>query len=85
MTQKPQVAVIGLGNIGATITANLVKGNRSVIVADRTIEKANKLSQKSGSLVKAATIAEAIKEADIVVLAIWFDGIKELFNTENYC
>ena len=81
MTQKSKVAIIGLGNIGATIAANLVKGNRPVIVADRTIEKANKLSQKLGSLVKAVTIADAIQEADIIVLAVWFDTIKELFNT----
>jgi len=81
MTQKSKVAVIGLGNIGATVAANLVKGNRSVIVADRSLEKANKLSQKLGSLVKAAAIADAIKEADIIVLAVWFNTIKELFNT----
>jgi predicted dinucleotide-binding enzyme len=81
MTQKSKVAVIGLGNIGATVAANLVKGNRSVIVADRTLEKANKLSQKLGSLVTAAAIADAIKEADIIVLAVWFNTIKELFNT----
>ena len=81
MTQKSKVAVIGLGNIGATVAANLAKGNRSVIVADRTLEKANKLSQKAGTLVKAAAIADAIKEADIIVLAVWFSTIKELFNT----
>jgi 8-hydroxy-5-deazaflavin:NADPH oxidoreductase len=81
MTQKSKIAVIGLGNIGSTIAANLVKGNRSVIVADRTIEKANKLSQKLGSLVKPVAVADAIKEADIIVFAVWFNTIKELFNT----
>ncbi len=44
MTQTPTVAVIGLGNIGTIVAANLVKGNRAVIVADRTIEKANQLA-----------------------------------------
>jgi predicted dinucleotide-binding enzyme len=79
MTQKLKVAVIGLGNIGSTVAANLVKGNRSVIIADRSIDKANKLAQKFGSLAKPASIAAAIKEADIIVFAIWFDAIKELF------
>ena len=46
-----------------------------------TIEKANKLSQKLGNLAQPWTIAAAIKEADIIVLAVWFDAIKELFNT----
>jgi len=81
MTQKSKVAVIGLGNIGTAVAANLVKGNRSVIVADRTFEKANELSKKLGNLAQPATIAAAVKEAEIVVLAIWFDGIKEFFKT----
>jgi predicted dinucleotide-binding enzyme len=82
MTQKLKVAVIGLGNIGTAVATNLIKGNRSVIVADRTIEKANKFSQKSGSLAQPMEISAAVKEADIVVLAIWFDAIKEFF--KNY-
>lgn len=81
MKQKSKIAVIGLGNIGTAVASNLVKGNRSVIVADRTIEKANALSQKLGNLALPVTIDAAIKEADIIVLAVWFDAIKELFNT----
>lgn len=79
-SHKPAVAVIGLGNIGTAVATNLVKGNRPVIVADRTIEKANELSQKLGNLSRPMNIAAAIKEADIIVFAIWFDAIKELFN-----
>ncbi len=81
MTQKLKVAVIGLGKIGTTIATNLVKSNRSVIVADRKIEKANELSQSLGKLVQPKEISDAIEEADIIVFAIWFDAIKELFNT----
>src|SRR5687768_3944275 len=81
MTQQLKVAVIGLGNIGTIVATNLVKGNRPVIVADRTIQKAKELSKKLGSLAQPKEIPAAIKEADILVLAIWFDGIKELFNT----
>ncbi len=81
MTQNSKIAVIGLGNIGSAVAANLVKGNRSVIVADRTFEKANEFAQKSGTLAQPTSIDAAIKEADILVLAIWFDAIKELFNT----
>ena len=81
MIQKSKVAVIGLGNIGTAVATNLVKGNRSVIVADRTLAKANELSKKLGTLAQPASIAAAIKEADIIVLAVWFAAIKELFNT----
>jgi 8-hydroxy-5-deazaflavin:NADPH oxidoreductase len=81
MTKQSTIAVIGLGNIGTVVATNLVKGNRSVIIADRTIAKANALAQKLGSLAKAATIVDALKEADIIVLAVWFNMIKEFFST----
>jgi 8-hydroxy-5-deazaflavin:NADPH oxidoreductase len=81
MTQKSKVAVIGLGNIGTVVATNLVKGNRSIIIADRKLEKANTLSQKLGNLAQPKEIAAAIKGADVIVLAVWFDAIKELLNT----
>lgn len=74
------IAVIGLGNIGGAVATNLVKGHRAVIVADRKIEKATALAQKLGTLVQAMEIPAAIKEADIIVFAIWFDAIKELLS-----
>ena len=80
MSTKSKVAVIGLGNIGTTVATNLVKGNSAVIVADRTIEKASALSKKLGNLVKPMDIASAIKEADIIVFAVWFSAIKELLH-----
>lgn len=81
MTQKSKVAVIGLGNIGTAVASNLIKGNRTVIIADRTLAKANELSKTLGSLAQPAEIAAAVKEAEIIVLSIWFDGIKEFFKT----
>ena len=80
MNTKSKVAVIGLGNIGTAVVTNLVKGDRPVIVADRTIEKAKTLSQKLGSLAQPLDISAAIKEADIIVFAVWFTAIKELLH-----
>lgn len=78
---KLKVAVIGLGNIGKVVASNLVKGNRTVIVSDRSLEKAKTFASELGSLAQPKAIAEAVKEADIVVLAIWFDAIKEFLKT----
>src|SRR6478609_9260620 len=80
MTNKSKVAVIGTGNIGTAVTTNLVKGNRPVIIANRKIEKASALSQKLGKLAQPMQIPAAIKEADIIVFAVWFDAIKELLH-----
>jgi 8-hydroxy-5-deazaflavin:NADPH oxidoreductase len=77
MSQKSKVAVIGLGHIGGAVASNLVKGNRPVIIADRTFAKAKELAQKLGSLAQPAEIPAAIKEADIIVLAIYFNPIQE--------
>lgn len=78
-TNKLTVAVIGTGNIGKTVASNLVKSNRPVIVAARNIEKAKALSAELGNLCKPMELSAAIKAADIIVLAVWFDVIKELF------
>ena len=80
-TANAKVAVIGLGNIGHIVATNLVKGKRAVIVADRKIEKAKELAQNLGTLVLPMEIPAAIKEADIIVLAVWYDAIKELLKT----
>ncbi len=76
MTQKLKVAVIGLGNIGRAVATNLVKGNRPVIIADRTFAKAKSLSETLGNLAQHSEILTAVNEADIIVLAIYFEPIK---------
>jgi predicted dinucleotide-binding enzyme len=73
-----KIAVIGLGNIGQVVATNLVKGNRPVIVAGRTLSKTQEFAGKLGKLAQASTIADAIKEADIVVLSVYFNVIKEV-------
>lgn len=77
MTTTSKVAVIGLGNIGKTITQNLVKSNRPVIVATRQLEDAIAFSQELGNLVTPAETREAIQQADIIVLSVWFHTIIE--------
>lgn len=81
MSTKSKVAVIGLGNIGSIVASNLVKGNRSIIVADRTFDKAKNYAQELGSLAEPQEIADAIQNADIIVLALWFNTIQEFFGT----
>ena len=80
MINKSKVAVIGLGKIGIAVANNLVNGNRAVIVADRKIEKAKEISQNLGNLARPMEIPDAIKDADIIVFAVWFNAIKDLLN-----
>lgn len=79
MTTTSKVAVIGLGNIGKTVAHNFVKGDRPVIVASRKLEDATALAQELGHLATASETGEAIKNADIIVLSVWFNTIQDLF------
>lgn len=78
---KTTVAVIGLGNIGKAIATNLVKGNHSVILASRDIEKTKSLAEQLGNLATAKEILDAIKEAEVIIPAIYFNALKEFFQT----
>jgi 8-hydroxy-5-deazaflavin:NADPH oxidoreductase len=74
-------AVVGLGNIGSRLAKNLTVGGQKIMVADRTLAKAQKLASDLGSNSQAMPVAEAIAKADIVILAIYFDAIKQLVST----
>jgi len=70
--------IIGIGNIGGTLARNLVRGGEPVVVAAKDEAHAAALAQELGDLARAASVEEAIAEADAVVFAIWLDTIKEL-------
>ena len=74
-------AVIGLGNIGTRVAKNLSRGGQKIIVADKTPAKAEKLAAELGSNAQAMPVADAIAKADILILAIYFDAIKQLIGT----
>lgn len=71
-------AIIGLGSIGSRLAKNLTVGGETVIVADRTLAKATKLSGELGSKVEALAVKDAIKKADVIILAIYFDAEQQL-------
>jgi predicted dinucleotide-binding enzyme len=77
-TNKSKIAVIGLGNIGKVAATNLIKGGRPVIVASRKLEDAKAFAAQSGGLATASEISDAIRQADIIVMSVWFSTIKEV-------
>jgi len=78
--RKPTIAIIGLGNIGQAIASNMVRNNRPVIIAAREITKANTFAERLGGLAKPMGINDAIKEATIIIPAIWFNKMNGFFN-----
>lgn len=82
MTTTQKVAIIGLGNIGKVVAKNLVNGNQPVIIASRNLDDAKALATELGSLAVAKETLEAIKEADVIILSVWFNTIQEFL--KNY-
>ncbi|WP_407488631.1 NADPH-dependent F420 reductase [Elizabethkingia anophelis] len=81
MNTTTKVAIIGLGNIGKAITSDLTKGNYPVIMASRELSQAQELSSHLGASTTPMEIAEAIKEADVIIPTIYYDKIKEFLKT----
>jgi 8-hydroxy-5-deazaflavin:NADPH oxidoreductase len=71
-------AIIGTGNIGGQVARHLVAGGESVVLAARDESHAAALADELGPLASAASVRQAIEEADTVVLAVWLDTTKEL-------
>ena len=71
-------AIIGVGNIGSALARNLVKGGERVVLASKDKSKAVELAARLGHLARAAEIADAISEADVVVLAVYLDVMKSM-------
>jgi hypothetical protein len=71
-------AIIGTGNIGGALARHLVRDGEPVVLAAKDEANAAALAQELGELARAASVEEAIAEADAVVFAVWLDTIKKL-------
>src|SRR5258708_3563713 len=73
-------AIIGVGKIGTTVARHLVNGGERVILASHGAGQAEAMAKELGKNAHAATVEQAINDADVVVFAVWFDTIKELIS-----
>ncbi|MFZ3374366.1 MAG: NAD(P)-binding domain-containing protein [Chthoniobacterales bacterium] len=76
-----KTAIIGIGNIGAHLAKNLTAGGEEILIANRDVSKAEKLAAELDGKATAMTIADAINQGDIVILAVYFDVMKDLIAT----
>ena len=78
-----KTAIIGLGSIGSRVAANLAAGNQNIIISQRDLAKAAECARKLDSNAEVMPIDEAVKAADIIILAVWFDAIKDFIGTHR--
>lgn len=71
-------AIIGVGNLGGTVARHLVGGGEPVVLAAADEAHAEALADELGPNASAASVEDAIANADAVVLATWLDQTKEL-------
>lgn len=71
-------AIIGTGNFGSHVARNLVTGGEPIIIAGKHQDAAASLAASLGKLASTAAVASAIASCDAVVLALWFDVLKEV-------
>jgi predicted dinucleotide-binding enzyme len=74
-------AIVGLGNIGSRLAKNLTTGGEKIIVAERTLEKADRFAKELGGNAQAMSVPDAIKKSYVVILAIYLDAIKQFVAT----
>lgn len=72
-----KVAVIGTGNMGAAFVRTLAAAKVDVVVGHRDPAKAATLAQEIGGHVEATGIANAVKIADIVILALPYTAVAD--------
>jgi predicted dinucleotide-binding enzyme len=71
-------AIIGVGNIGSRVARDLVAGGERVVLAARDQSSADDLAAQLGELASSASVADAVSNADAVVLAVYLDADQEL-------
>lgn len=79
-----KIAIVGTGNIGSSLGKLFVLANHEVIMGSRDQEKAKAIAATLGENVKGATYADAVPDAEVIVIATpWannatLDAIAEL-------
>jgi 8-hydroxy-5-deazaflavin:NADPH oxidoreductase len=73
-------AIVGVGDIGGAVARHLVAGGEPVVLAAKEKSNAEALADELGPLARAASVDDAIVNADAVVFAVWLDTMKELIS-----
>ncbi|WP_107655905.1 NADPH-dependent F420 reductase [Nocardia suismassiliense] len=71
-------AIIGTGNIGSRLAADLVAGGADLLLAGNDLADAQTLAQALGERATAVTVDQAVDRADVIIFAVWLDTTKQL-------
>jgi NADPH-dependent F420 reductase len=74
---KMKIAIIGTGNMGAGLAAALAGAKHEVVIGSRELGKAIALAEKVGHGAVGAGIPAAVKQAEVVILAVHYGAVGE--------
>ena len=77
-------AIIGVGNIGSAVAGHLVSGDEPVVLAAKNQSDAEAVAQKLGPRATAASVEDAIADADAVVVALWLDALQDVLPQNSH-
>ena len=71
------VAIIGTGNIGGALAADLAAGGQDFVLAGRDEQAARKIAAGLGGHAEAVSVDEAVDRARVLVPAVWLDDFEQ--------
>jgi 8-hydroxy-5-deazaflavin:NADPH oxidoreductase len=74
-----KIAIIGGGNVGKAIAASSIRAGHSVTISSSDAASASAAAAATGAS-SAASNAEAVRDADIVVIAVWYGVVDGLLD-----
>jgi 8-hydroxy-5-deazaflavin:NADPH oxidoreductase len=78
MPERSTTAIVGVGHIGSALARHLSHGGESLVLAANDRANAKALADELGPDVRAASVEDAIADADAIVFALWLDDMKEV-------
>jgi NADPH-dependent F420 reductase len=72
------IAIIGSGNVGKALARSALKAGHSVILSAKSAEHAAEAAKATGAT-SASTNVEAVKHAEVVIIAVPYDKLGEVF------
>jgi predicted dinucleotide-binding enzyme len=71
------IAIIGTGTIGSTLAGHFAAGGQDILLAGRDAEATAKLAASLDGHAEAVTVDEAVRRADVLVVAVWLPDFRE--------
>jgi 8-hydroxy-5-deazaflavin:NADPH oxidoreductase len=71
------VAIIGAGNIGGRLAADLAAGGQDFLLAGRDQEATRKIAADLDGCAEAVSVDEAVDRAGVLVVAVWLDDFEQ--------